>query len=222
MWLPGHKTIRKDDTVIRKGMITLALTLLATSTAWSQHKVEISPFVGWQFGGSANTVGGELSLKDAMNYGAIVDITVRFNTQAELYYSRQDTELRRDPFGLPKETLTDMTVQYFMAGGLMELQQGGRAIPFVSFTLGAAYLNPKQKNIEGRTISSETRFAMMLGLGAKMFMSERIGLRLQGHFNSIFMDTGGSVFCGGGGCSFGLFGWGIYQGEVSAAATVAF
>ncbi len=205
----------------RIGILVLALGCALAAPAAAQQRAEITAFGGWQFGGRAYVRNGEIKLNDAFNYGAIIDIRVRHNAQVELYYSRQETKLKLDEsFGVSRE-LTDLAVQYFHAGGLMELQRGMPAIPFVSFTLGATHYNPKEKVIDERSVDDEWRFSMILGLGVKYFPGERIGLRLQGHLTSTFLDTGGSLWCGPGGCSFGLFGWGVYQGEVSAGLTLA-
>jgi opacity protein-like surface antigen len=212
--------------VTRKGLLALALILFAGSTAWAQSRVEnraeITAYGGWQFGGVTYVRQGDLNLNDAFNYGVIVDVTVRPGAQVELMYNRQETELRlREPFGVNR-VLTDLTVEYWLAGGLMEVERGHAATPFVSLTLGAVHYNPKEREIDGRQISDEWNFAMALGLGVKYFASDRIGLRLQGHFWQGFTGTGGSIFCGGGGCSFGLFGWGPVQGDIAAGLTFAF
>jgi opacity protein-like surface antigen len=209
--------------VFRKGLAVLVMTLvLGSSQAWAQHRAEITAFGGWQFGGRATVRQGELKLKDAGFWGVAADVNVRPGGAIELWYSRQETTLKLDEnFGFSRD-LTDMTVEYFQAGGLLEVQRGTPAVPFVSFTLGATHYNPKERSIDGRTIDDEWRFSFILGLGVKTFFSERVGARLQGHFYSTFMDTGGSLWCGGGGCSFGLFGYGIYQGDISAGLSVAF
>lgn len=208
--------------MIRKGLLALALLAFAGSPAWAQNRAEITAYGGWQFGGVAYVRAGDLKLKDAGNYGVIVDIGVRPGAQVELMYNRQDTELRlQEAFGITR-TLTDIVVDYWLAGGLMEVDRRGPARPFVSLGLGAVHYNPKEREIDERPISDEWQFAMALGLGVKYFVSERIGLRLQGHLWQGFTGTSGGIFCGTGGCSFGLGGWGPVQGDIAAGLTLAF
>ncbi len=208
--------------MIRKGLLALVLLAFAGSPAWAQNRAEITAYGGWQFGGTTYVREGDLNLKDAFNYGVTVDFAVRPGAQVELMYNRQETELRLSrPFEVNR-ILTDITVEYWLAGGLVEVDQRGPARPFVSLGLGAVHYSPKESEIEGRQISDEWNFAMALGLGVKYFASDRIGLRLQGHLWQGFTGTGGSVFCGGGGCSFGLFGWGPVQGDIAAGLTIAF
>ena len=204
--------------MIKKVAPTLALALvLSSSQAWAQAagRFEITPFYGWQFGGGVAVIGGDLEIKDAAVYGVILDVTMRPGTQLELSYSRQETELQSNPFGLPRETLFDMTVEYWQIGGLGFTQRGG-ARPFGSFTLGATHYNPDSVTLDG-----EWRFSMVLGGGVKIIPSERLGIRLQGHLLTTFLSTGSGIWCGGGGCSFGLFGSGILKGEVSAGVILA-
>lgn len=206
----------------RNGVLALAFVAFASSSAWAQNRVEITPYGGWQFGGVAYVRAGDLKLKDAWNYGVIVDVSVRYDAQVELMYNRQETELRLfEPFGVAR-TLTDITVEYFLAGGLYEVSRGSAARPFVSLGVGAVHYNPKARQIDGFQISDEWNFATALGLGVKYFASERIGIRLQGHLWQGFTGTSGGVFCGFGGCSFGLGGWGPIQGDIAAALTFAF
>lgn len=204
--------------MIKKATLTLVMALaLSSSQAWAQGagRFEITPFYGWQFGGSVALLAGDLEIKDAAAYGVILDVTMRPGTQLELSYSRQDTELQFNPFGLPRETLSDMTVEYWQIGGLGFTQRGG-ARPFGSFTLGATHYNP-----DAARFDDEWRFSMVLGGGVKIIPSERLGIRLQGHLLGTFLSTGSTIWCGAGGCSFGLFGSGILQGEVSAGVILA-
>ena len=136
----------------------------------------------------------------------------------ELMYSRQETELiQRDLLGVP-EKLFDMSVEYLQGGGLIEFHQiQAPVVPFVSLTLGATHFNP-----DSQTVGSEWRFSSILGGGFKIMPSGRIGIRAQASLLMTFLDTGGSIFCGGGGCSLGFFGAGMTQGDVSAGLTVAF
>ena len=59
--------------------------------------------------------------------------------------------------------------------------------------------------------SSETRFSLSLGLGAKYHISERLVLRSDIKFFSTLLNSGSGIFCGGssnggGGCSVAVSG----------------
>ena len=62
--------------MIKKSTLAFALLfVLGSSPAWAQ-KAEITPFIGYQFGGKVALVNGDVKLKDAANFGAILDFTV--------------------------------------------------------------------------------------------------------------------------------------------------
>jgi opacity protein-like surface antigen len=207
--------------MIREMLLGAALIVLAAVPANGQARVEITPFIGYQFSGDVEGYYGEVNIDDDVSYGAILDYTVRRGAQLELSYSRQDTRAAFRPYAAGDIESMDVAIEYLQAGGLAEVQKG-KARPFVSFTLGATHISTDATSFQGRSIDDEWRFSMVLGGGVKIFPGERVGLRLQGHLLTTFLDSGGSMFCGTGGCSVGLFGAGILQGDVSGGLTIAF
>ena len=206
--------------------MALALTLTATALtltatpALSQQKGEIAPFVGYQFGTTIHVRNGDLKIGSDVNYGVTADMYVRRNSAVELAWFHQPTTLRFVPVVGVSESI-GLAVNYFQIGGLTEFPQGP-ARPFLSFSLGATYYKPESKPLNGLNLSDEWRFSMILGGGVKYMASPRVGLRLQGHLMGTFLDSGGGLFCGFGGCSLGFFGSGILQGDVSAGLAIAF
>ena len=186
-------------------MIAAMVFLFLASPIWAQpqHRFEITPFGGYQFLGStdvfyANTV-GNVDIKDDAVFGFSINIPTMYGAEIELFYSRQDTRLDFDggPFGTD-ETLFDMSVEYFQIGALRGVPQGN-LLPFGVVTLGATNFNPKKAGLE-----SEVRFSFTFGLGAKAYLSERIGLRLQGTLLMPVQWAGGSVYFGTGGSGVGV------------------
>ena len=54
--------------MIKKSTLAFALVfVLGSSPAWAQ-KAEITPFIGYQFGGKVALVNGDVKLKDAANF----------------------------------------------------------------------------------------------------------------------------------------------------------
>ncbi len=199
--------------------IALALPFiycLVPQSAVGQN-VEISPFGGWQFGGGVSTRDGDLDIQAAPSFGIAIDIQAGDKGQVELVYSRQQTELDlRDRATGVRTTLFDMTVQYLQAGGLLQVRRG-QTYPFGTLTLGATNFNPDDPGF-----SSEWRFSGIVGAGAKVFLSDQLGLRLQGRLLFTSMDTGSSIFCSlPGGCSVGLYGAAMAQAELTAGLILA-
>jgi hypothetical protein len=194
----------------------LILTVgLGLSSTWAQQ-VEITPLVGYQFGGKITVQRGTLNIKDDLNYGVILDITVRPNTQLELSYSRQDTQVEFRG-AVVDNPVIDATVEYWQIGGLIEYPRD-RVRPFGLFTLGATHFNPKETGI-----GSVWRFSGTIGGGVKVFLSPNIGVRLQGRLLLPYISGGSSIFCGlPGGCYVTVGGRVLLQADATAGLILAF
>ena len=205
---------------MRKTLLAAALLLAtAASTALAQDKADLSGMAGWAFGSSVNVFNGKMKIEDDWAYSATLGFKVQPIAQVELSWIYHPTNLRFTPFTGPIETI-GLDVHYFQIGGVREFPSG-QAMPFARFLLGATYYNPKEQTINNVNVNSQWRFSMTLGLGAKYFFSPRVGLRFQGDLIGTFLSSSGGVFCGGGGCSLGLFGSGILSGDVMAGLTIA-
>jgi hypothetical protein len=199
----------------RLGLSVLTLSLVALSSpATGQGRAEIAALGGWQFGGSLNAIAGEFNIDDALAITGILDVNVRPGGQLELMYDWQSTQLNlRDITGNRK--LFDMNVHYIQIGGLGYVDRG-KLKPFGVATLGLAIFDPKDTSTSGTT-----RFSFTLGGGAKVFPTQRIGLRLEGRLLMTVVESALGLGCGGGGCSGSLWGWGVVQGVVSGGLIIA-
>lgn len=192
-------------------------TLAQQSATW--NKFEITPFVGYHFGGKISVRDGNLTFKDNIGYGVIADISVRPGMQVEILYSHQPSELRLKNYATGvQESLFDASIDYWQIGGLAEFFKGGMAKPFGVMTLGVTHLNPKEVGY-----SSEVRFSFGLGGGAKIQPSQHIGFRLDGRLYFTYIAGGGGLWCGlPGGCWVTLGGEAIVQAQLNAGLIIAF
>jgi len=201
-------------------LMTVALTAMMLFTAmglftfaqdYGDSKFEITPYIGYQFGGQLHAVGtGDYKLDDSLNYGIALDLTIRPGLQLELLYHRQDTEIRLIT------PIFDTSVEYFHIGGLYQLRWD-RVSTFVLATLGTTHFNPDPAGLE-----SEWRFSWSLGVGAKVFMSERIGFRIQGRLLSTWLSGTQDIYFGGPGGVYIRSGYTMYQVALSAGLIIAF
>ncbi len=191
----------------------LAVGLAGAGAAQAQ-KVELSPFVGYQFGGGVTSpvLGSDYTLAPSLHYGGSLDLSVGESWRVEVYYSRQDSELRPSgggpAFGVYLERLE---------AGLMEQRGTGQTRFFGTLTLGAARFVPKVGSYD-----TESHFSGTLALGFKRYFGEHLGLR--GEFRGHWMSTesGGGAICSNGSCLFAFSGSGIWQGDVSGGLILAF
>lgn len=180
----------------------------SAATQLQQHKLEIHGWGGYVWtlskGASYNLQSGDIDIKSSGSWGIGADVNVRPGVQASLLYNRQDSEITFKSLGTT-ETITDVAVEYYHVGAVGGLPQGN-ILPFTSLTLGATRFNYK-----GSSADDEWKFSIILGIGAKAYLNDKLGLRVQGRLPLTF--TSGFVGVGTGGVSIG--GTGIAQLDVS-------
>lgn len=214
-----NKSLSRSLIVPSAGSI-LAVMLLFASPAHGQNQfkgTEICGFYGWQYGGSATVYQGTIDVVDAENFGGTIDIPVgQPNTYVELSYTRQNTRLTLEqwPSGLNKD-LFDMSVEYYQIGGIYAHPGRGKVVPYGLFSLGAARFAPAVNYYEGIALDDEWFFALALGLGAKAYVSDKIGIRLQARMLMPITFYSGSLWFGSSGAYAGVSGGSaIIQGDV--------
>ena len=198
--------------------ISVSLLLLGGLTpAWAQ-RFEFTPFLGYQFGGQLSDREGDINIRDMGNFGFLINADVRSGAKAEFSYTRQETELElREYQSGKKRDLFKMAVEYYMLGGVYQVDQGQMAT-FGTLSLGIARFDPYKVDTD-----SEYRFAFSCGVGSKFFLSDRIGRRFQGRLLIPFQWAGGGLWCGTDGCSVGMSGGSsILQADVSGGLIFAF
>ncbi len=200
----------------------VALTGFAVPATAQTHKVELTPFVGYMFGGEVNVWNGSMSVKDDMNYGLVLNFVLNRQGELQASYTRMDTELVYDEWKVGKRPIYTTSVNVWQFGGQYRFNPTATVRPFFSGTLGFTHYSVgDQLDADAPQMSSETFFSMVFGGGVKIFPSERIGIRLAGHLYSTILSSGSGFWCGTGGCGVGLSGWGFWQGDVQAGLTFA-
>jgi hypothetical protein len=156
-----------------------------------RYKLEITPFVGYRFGGSFDDdeTDENYDLENDSSVGLIVNFPSKNNTEWEIYYSKQSTEIRTgDLFSNTK--VLDMDVEYLQIGGTYLFEREKEFQPYFVATIGAARFDPS-----GANTSSDTFFAFSAGGGWKYFPDKRVGLRLDGRFIGTLIDSDTDIFC---------------------------
>jgi len=202
--------------------LMVGVALLAPAAADAQGygvppppRVQISPFVGYQFGGSivSSVTERSRSIEGALNYGGSLDFAIGQTWRLEVYYGRQETRLGGAASG---DLDFDLTVERLMIG-IMEEKGEGSVKFFGALLVGATRFVPEPSGL-----SSVTRPGAGLSLGVKTFFSKNVGLRFEGHAFWTSVSSGGGVFCTAGQCLFQFSGSGSWQGDVEAGLVLAF
>jgi len=187
-------------------------TVLLAPTAAMAGEFEITPFLGYQFGGDVETFyQGEyhdVNINSSENYGVVLSLGLSPMTQIELLYSTQDTKADAQRF----EDSLGLKIDYWQVSMLWNFDPDAQIQPYVVFGIGGTWLRP-----DG--FSNTSKFSGNIGGGAKIFFSDNIGLRLEGRFYGTYINSTTS-YCD----PFWCYGYNnsLYQFDVSAGLIIRF
>lgn len=184
------------------------------------QRVELTPFGGYVFASKMYASNGNVRFLGNAQYGAILSVAVSRVCDVDLIYNRSDTKAEINVSDYPYKQVP-LSINYMQIGFTKNFRVHPKVSPFVGFNLGACLMAPKEDYYDAWF------FSMGLNAGAKIYLSNHFGLRLQaqglfpveGSGYSFFVGTGGT----GGGVSlyssmiqFGLTGSLIFRiGSVS-------
>ncbi len=151
--------------------------------------VEITPTIGWRMGGGVESEDGDFDVESATSYGVVLDVRVRSDGVVEFVYDRQSSDVVQRSSTEPDSTVTNIAIEYFQFGGVVEFGQEPNLKPFFGLTLGAAHLDP------GGERDDEWHFAGLATLGAKVYVGEHLGFRAQARLWGTFLTEESQIFC---------------------------
>ena len=196
------------------GLIAGASPCFASGYA---NRVEVTPWFGYQFGGSFEDLDNEVDydFRDTSAAGAMVDVDLSELTQLEFYFSRQETEVESGGMFVG-DTLFDLDIDYYHIGGTL-LMSRDKWQPFVVGTLGITHLDP-----DLTSANSENYFSMGLGGGVRFMPTKHLGLYLGVRGFYTFVDTVVRGSSGSGGTTVVVRANGILQGQLQAGLVFRF
>jgi opacity protein-like surface antigen len=173
----------------------------------SLAQVELFGFGGYMTYSNVPVREGNLSFNDGPNYGFGIDVGLDRGIMVELNYLQNQTSARIRRFNGGDEPLFDMNTHYIQIGAQYEFRRTKkqRAFPYTLVTLGATLFDAKTTEL-----NDEWRFSVTLGGGGKFYLSNNIGVRLQGRLMMPLNFSGAGMWCGLGGCSVGVGSWATF------------
>jgi hypothetical protein len=201
-------------------LIALMAFLLSPIAINAQNTIEITPFGGWMFGGKVRYAQGDLNIVSNGSYGISIDATIAPYQQLEFFYTRMESTAEWRAVGIGNPNYPDsenfkVSVNYLQIGSLREFGEDN-IVPFGAFTLGAVIFSSQNNNF-----SDIWRFAVSLGGGAKIFFSDKIGIRLQGRLLMPMYFAGIGGYIGTGGSGLTLNSWvPILQGDLTGGLII--
>lgn len=188
----------------------------------TETRFEITPLAAWRVGGEFSDTESDVKLevRESAAWGLTVNGKVKSNTEWEVLYSRQQTEVDVADLGAEDSALLDMNIDFLQIGGTY-LFDGERARPFIAMTVGASRFDP---SFDGS--SAKTFFSGSFGAGVKLQLGKRLGLRLEARGFATLVDNDSRLFCGsspeGGGCLIIAEGKVLWQTEARAGISFRF
>ncbi|HEU5171605.1 MAG TPA: hypothetical protein VFU46_13745 [Gemmatimonadales bacterium] len=198
-------------------LLSTLLAAIVAVPAAAQVQAEFAPFVGYRFGGELRDNSGRVFDLDAgVSFGGLVNLDLRRELGVEFLWSHQSSEIALQPLIQPGPF--DVNVDQWMVGPWKAFgRPAARLRPVASFLLGISHFSTNVQEGESRD-----RFALGLGLGAKVFPGRRVGFRIDGRGVFTFTDAETRVFCSStlNACPLQFEDDLLWQGEVSAAVVV--
>ncbi|MGA8752537.1 outer membrane beta-barrel protein [Candidatus Deferrimicrobium sp.] len=182
-----------DWLLLRRILMTGAFLLFAflfPGEAEAGWGVEITPYAGYQIGGNFedNTTGMNLDVNEGGAFGLILDLSDTHQTQYELFYGLQRTQVTGGgTFG--EKSLFDLDIHYLHIGGTYMFPED-KVRPFIAGGLGATHFVP-----HGDGMDQKTYFSLSLGGGAKIPISGHVGLRLEVRGFLTILPDSSDIFC---------------------------
>jgi len=198
-------------------LAVLLLTVAAPLAA--QSGLEITPTIGYRFGGTINNDDGRFSASDNLAWGATLGYRVKPDGLVELVYSRQPTTIAFNPDTSATFTVGDAAIEYLQLGGALEFGHDPNTKPFFALTLGGTHYAPQNPELGGEWV-----FSWGAALGLKTYLSQHLGLRAQARLWMSTLSSDTEFWCTlPGGCvihaSNGVF---FTQGELSGGVIFVF
>lgn len=174
--------------------------ILGSCMSVQAQDLELHGFYGWQLHGKANLYDGEFRITDAPNYGGKLAVGLSTSTFVELSYMRSETEgVFYEYYTGSSSERIPFSSNYIQVGALQQMNMG-RISPFGTMGMGLVVWSPQTS-----ALNSKTQFHISLGAGVKIWLTDFLGIRLQGNMlmPMVFQGFGFGCGIGTGGSSCG-------------------
>jgi len=210
------------STQLRLFSLLSLLFISINANADESSNVEITPLIGYRFGGnfdttndgSEKTTNTKIKLNEDISYGFLLAWDYDKNRQGELLVSHYSSH-----FSQAVDTTSStnhLSITYAHIGGNVPILDG--MVPlFVTGGLGLTHFSP-----EDTQLSDETRFSLNIGLATKIPLSERISFRFGGRVYATFFNSDSQIFCNEENCVISISSELWIQSEVNAGITFSF
>lgn len=157
------------------------------------------------------------TINDGFQWGVGLEFMVDATKGIELKYLRRDAKAPMEYFnsGIKFKNL-ELGMNYILLGGSNYFKTGGKVEPYAGASAGIAIINIK--NADAGATDNLTKFAWTIKLGTNIWLTDKVGLKLQADLLSAVQSAGGSFYFGTGGPGAGvstystMYQWGLGGG----------
>jgi hypothetical protein len=187
----------------------LTAALLVAGLPAAAEDWEVTPFAGYRWGGSVDSVdtGGQVNFDSSPLFGVTVGRFFGEEKRFELTWNHQSTELGSDAYGLE--------IDYLQFAGVYEPLPKGKAGGYVLASAGLARFDPSSGS------GAATYFAGSIGGGGRFRLGERTSWKVEGRLWGVLTAAGAGLHCSGG-CVFQFSGSGLLQFEITTGLAIGF
>jgi len=196
---------------MNKARNLLILSLILVATFVSGQGIRLHGYTGYVFDDSFDSFYSSTSffrgkVIGGFQGGAGLEFLLQDEYGIELMYIRQDTDAPVNYWSQEQNQeinrTLDVTINYYMLGGVRYLQTGEMFEPYGGAMLGA--VTSKIQNPLPGEQETATRFGWGFRLGSNIWASERVGLKVQAMILSAVQSAGGGFYIGTGGVGTGV------------------
>jgi hypothetical protein len=182
----------------------VAVFLFAAISTNAQGKFEVTPFVGYETGGSypvnvfsTTELVDRLRVNDALAYGTFLDFNLSENGQLEFMWNRNSTSYSaRDFVTSTYHKAYNSDIDQFQFGGLYMLRGSEHALrPYIAGSLGFTHDSNSALNGSTGITSDRTEFSFSVGGGVKYYVSRHIGFRGDVRYLPTYGSSSYGTYC---------------------------
>jgi hypothetical protein len=149
------------------------------------------------------------TIRGGFEYGGGLEFILRPAYGIELSYLRLDSKVSVDYYSNgAKSDKIDLASNYLMLGANRYLIISPKLEPYFGVELGMGIYNADNQT-ENKSASA-TKFAWGIKAGANIWLSDKIGIKIQGGLLSAVQSFGGGLYFGTGGAGAGVTGYSTY------------
>jgi len=200
-------------------LLIIFLGSIAEVTAYEANNFEITPLVGYRFGGDfeANdetSTTSKIKLSEEINYGLLFAWAFDRKRQGELLINHYNSQFSQSADSIASNN--NIAITYAHIGGNVPISDGYLPV-YITGGLGLTHLSP-----EDTLLDDETRFSMNIGIATKIPVSEHLSFRFGGRVYATFFNSDSTIFCNEETCAISISSDLWIQSEVNAGLTFTF